>query len=341
MANRYKVANRFCSITTIAFSSFVTFIGFSGHANINTWALALFDVTFKADAITATMNLMIFLLFLVSIIQLAFSFQRRETDSEKAVVSLSTFINEIDDIESVANDDVTPDAGDLIREKYAVLQTCIPANSDRDYRKAKGIISSKNAIGGVSEHLIERNLSKKFDSIIRGSIHTKDLLEVIRSEKTKDLYLCGGQVRNAIWDSLSGHVSNFSGDDVDVIYYDDKDISEQAETAVAERLKEKRPNLRWTVKNQARMAAHNGDNKYSNIKEAILAFPDTSSAIAIKLNAFGSLCMIAPYGLRPLFSMIVTPTPHIIKCGNLERYSKRIMEKRWSERWSNLQIVDL
>ncbi|PLC63479.1 hypothetical protein B9P82_13400 [Citrobacter sp. L55] len=64
----------------------------------------------------------------------------------------------------------------------------------------------------------------------------------------------------------------------------------------------------WSVKNQARMHQRNGDYPYTSTRNALLHWPETATAIAVRLGKEG-LDITAPYGLSDLFELRLRPTP--------------------------------
>ena len=96
------------------------------------------------------------------------------------------------------------------------------------------------------------------------------------------------------------------------------------------------PSVNWSVKNQARMHIRNGNLPYKNCYEAISYWPETATAIAIKLNSDNQIEHIAPYGLNDLFNLVVQPTPNF----DLITYRSRIANKGWKHTWEKLVIEE-
>lgn len=61
-----------------------------------------------------------------------------------------------------------------------------------------------------------------------------------------------GIVRALVWDHLSRQ-RRTTLDDVDVLYFDKNDCAEDQEKVLERRLLNAMPDVRWSVKNQARM----------------------------------------------------------------------------------------
>src|SRR5690625_4521935 len=85
-----------------------------------------------------------------------------------------------------------------------------------------------------------------------------DVLTHVKALNLPDWWVCAGFVRSKIWDVIH----NFSGrtdlPDVDVIYYDTRNISIEKEKELERQLKLSNAQVPWSVKNQARMHLENG-----------------------------------------------------------------------------------
>ena len=71
-----------------------------------------------------------------------------------------------------------------------------------------------------------------------------------------------------------------------------------------------------------------------NCEDAISYWPETATAVAIRLNTKNELECIAPHGLSDLFTLVVQPTINF----NHNIYKNRMAEKKWQQRWPLLQI---
>jgi len=331
---KYHSINTIQMFISVIVSSLITFIGFAGFNRVKSYVDIFFDM--NLNSIELFFNAVIFLLFINTMLQLVFQIQRKETDCEKAVLQLATFINDIDDNISDGISEIK--SLSYFEERYTLLSSSIPANSDREYKKAVAAIPREKNIIENAGFLSETFLREQLTQIIMDSEHLVNILNCIKNT-SNDLYLCGGQIRNAIWDYLCKTKSDFRKEDVDVIFYDSTDSITHSEDQYLKKLITINNELKWTVKNQARMSEQNEDDKYDNLICAIYASPDTCSAIAIRLINKNDLEIIAPYGLRDLFSLYVVPSKHIIETNKAYRYESRIKAKKWFERWSDLRII--
>lgn len=158
-------------------------------------------------------------------------------------------------------------------------------------------------------------------------------LEIVRSLGLNDCWIGAGFVRNKIWDVKHGK-NRSQLNDLDVIYFDKTRNSENDDLVIENRLSEMAPGINWSVKNQARMHVKNSHLPYEDCCDALTWWPETATAVAVRLSDKGQIEYIAPYGLEDLFQLVVRPTPK----ADLEIYSIRIKQKQWEKRWELLVI---
>ncbi|RKF02944.1 hypothetical protein C8N26_2316 [Tenacibaculum lutimaris] len=170
-------------------------------------------------------------------------------------------------------------------------------------------------------------------TIIKSDTWMLSILEAVRSLHLHDCWIGAGFVRNKIWD-YKHNSKRTSLNDIDVIYFDESDITKIRELAFKEQLKTMNPTVNWSVKNQARMHLRNGHSPYKNCYKAISYWPETATAIAVHLNTNNQIEFIAPHGLDDLFNLVVKPTPNF----DLTTYRNRITYKGWKDAWEKLVI---
>lgn len=66
----YRRINNLQNFVTVIVSAFITFIGFSGTESIQQYIVLLSDVTVSLDSIQLIYNLLVFILFIVTIFHL-------------------------------------------------------------------------------------------------------------------------------------------------------------------------------------------------------------------------------------------------------------------------------
>lgn len=179
-------------------------------------------------------------------------------------------------------------------------------------------------------------LPKTLAALLRADRLRMRLLLVVEALELPDCWIGAGFVRAAVWDHLHGRPPSALGDDVDVVWFDHARASARIDQAIEAQLRGEESSARWSVKNQARMHVRNGDGPYASTEEAVRRWPETATAVAVRLSC-DEIEVLAPYGLTDLFSMTVRPTPAFI--GNkLPIFQQRVTEKRWFDRWPLLSL---
>jgi uncharacterized protein len=164
-------------------------------------------------------------------------------------------------------------------------------------------------------------------------------MEVLRAARTLDLpqWLIGaGFVRNLVWDHLHGYEKPTPLSDIDVAYFDPTNLSETAEKEYETKLK-KIINESWSVKNQARMAKiDHFHREYTSTKDAISHWPETATAIGVRIDNNDNIELVAPYGTDDLLSLTLRMTPSFPS--GRKYFLKRIDKKCWLVKWPRLKI---
>ncbi|MFC0562475.1 nucleotidyltransferase family protein [Halalkalibacter alkalisediminis] len=138
------------------------------------------------------------------------------------------------------------------------------------------------------------------------------MMNILRAVKTLDLpdwWICAGFVRSKIWDVLHDYRKRTPIKDIDVIYFDLSDQKEKTEKEFEKKLHSLMPTIPWSVKNQARMHVINKLPPYSSSTDGIAHFPETATALGVKLGEDGLLKLTTPWGLHDAIHLDVKPTP--------------------------------
>jgi hypothetical protein len=165
------------------------------------------------------------------------------------------------------------------------------------------------------------------------------VLRTLRDVLGDAYYASGGFVRNKLWDLLHGFSVATPLDDVDIVYFNPLNTSASNDHNLEARLIAAAPDVPWSVKNQARMHVLTDDEPYKSLDDALWKWPETATAVAVRLDLNGNLLLVAPHGLTDLVDLVVRPTPHF--CLHPERYEQRLRTKNWSRTWPKLQVTHL
>lgn len=166
-----------------------------------------------------------------------------------------------------------------------------------------------------------------------------DILDAAQKLELPDWWICAGFVRSKIWDALHGFEERTALPDVDVIYFDSTNLLESEEKKFETQLKCIAPNIPWSVKNQARMHVKNNFPPYLSAVDGIANFPETATALGIKLDEYRNVVLAAPYGIGDALNLEVKPTPPFMDNKVLASiYKERVLKKNWISIWHKLKI---
>ncbi|MGN7388135.1 nucleotidyltransferase family protein [Sporosarcina sp. SAFN-015] len=179
------------------------------------------------------------------------------------------------------------------------------------------------------------------EDVIRLVSEDKWMMDILRSAQSLNLpdwWVCAGFVRSKIWDVLHEFNERTPLPDIDVIYFDPSNIDEEIEKNYENILKRHLPAIPWSVKNQARMHTVNNDLPYSSSTEAIAKFPETATALGVKLED-GKVVLTAPHGIEDAVSFHIRPTPYFRETEErMKYYYQRISKKNWKSVWHKVEI---
>jgi hypothetical protein len=199
------------------------------------------------------------------------------------------------------------------------------------------------------------------------------ILSIVHARRLPDCWVGAGFVRNAVWDALAGRSPAPLAEDIDVVWFDAARGDAASDRRIERDFAAMDPSLRWSVKNQHRMHIRNADAPYRSCEDALRHWPETATAVAVRLADAGRIEILAPFGLHDLLAGIVRPTPAFAFDAGVRRagqaaataaaataaaataavstaaastasdkravFEARWREKRWLERWPFLRVV--
>lgn len=153
-------------------------------------------------------------------------------------------------------------------------------------------------------------------------------------------WLAAGAIAQTVWNLAHQRAPHADIKDIDLVYFDDSDLSADSESGHEARIRRLFADLDvvFDVKNEARVHLWYGEKfgqpiaPYGSIEEAIATFPTTATAIGVRPGRPG-LDICAPFGLDDLLGLVVRP--------NKVQITRAIYEAkiaRWRECWPNLKI---
>ena len=159
--------------------------------------------------------------------------------------------------------------------------------------------------------------------------------------KLNNWYIAAGVIPTVFWNHiLSNDPENYLND-IDIVYYDNNDLTELAEREAEQQLRDTFSDIehKIDVKNQARVHQWYKDKRGNQISqytstEAGIDMWISVTAIGVRTEKNGYK-IYAPYGLDDLFSMHVKPNRRIISA---ERYNKKI--NKWKKQWPEITVQE-
>lgn len=167
------------------------------------------------------------------------------------------------------------------------------------------------------------------------------VLENSQSLQIPNWCIGAGCLAQTIWNLKAGNPTDQNIKDIDWVYFDDQDLSEEGERENEARVQEHFSdiNLKFDVKNQARVHLWYANKfgyeipPYSSVEAAISTWPTTATTVAIS-NLNGKTRLIAPFGIEDLMSYTVRPNKAQI---TEEIYLLKVV--RWKKYWPFLKIL--
>lgn len=156
-------------------------------------------------------------------------------------------------------------------------------------------------------------------------------------------FLSAGVIRNFVWSVLHDQDYDIAQIEIDVIFYDAQDELAIKEQNLEGYLKKKFPKNEWDVVNQAFVHTwyETEDGKsiapLQSIHHALSLWPETATAVAIRLLDNDDFEVIAPLGLEDLFELKLRWNDRLVSHAV---FLERVRYKRFLERWRQLQLID-
>lgn len=158
------------------------------------------------------------------------------------------------------------------------------------------------------------------EEIIRSDPLLMQVLEGLRALAFNDWLLVAGAVYNSVWNHLTGRPGLNGINDIDVFYFDDRDLSYEAEDEVIKRAEKRFADMPIPVqvRNQARVHLwfeqkfNQPFSPLTSSVEMLSRYASKTHAVAVKLDGADKMTIFAPFGLDPIFSFRVVPN-HVLQ----------------------------
>lgn len=188
---------------------------------------------------------------------------------------------------------------------------------------------------------------RRFETIIRGDPDLMQLLASIRGVRLAQWRLVAGCLYQTVWNVLTGRDRGTGIKDYDLIYFDDSDLSWEAEDRVIRAVAAATRGCVGPVevRNQARVhlwfEARFGTAypQLYSADEAIRRYASIVHAIGVRLEYDDRLDVVAPFGLDDLFSMVIRPNyalenavSHMRKARRAQAIWPEVIVVPWNEK---------
>jgi uncharacterized protein len=170
------------------------------------------------------------------------------------------------------------------------------------------------------------------------------VLATVREAGPPDGWVGAGAVRDLVWSQMYG--SGFDpGEvhDVDVAYFDPGDLSRDRDDQATRRLLEAWPQVPWQARNQAAVhtwypAKFGGDpvEPLLSIADAVATWPETATAVVLRLGPAGEIQLCAPLGLDDLLAGVWRRNPRRV---SLQVSLARLARHQPAQRWPAFTVI--
>lgn len=181
------------------------------------------------------------------------------------------------------------------------------------------------------------DLLAELQTLIASDDQRMRVLCIVRGLGLPDCWVAAGFVRNCVWDQLHQRAPSPLPRDIDVIWFDPDQPDATRDAGLEAALRDRDGTLAWSVKNQARMHARNADQPYRSATDAMRYWPETATAVGVRVGPRGEIEVAAPLGLGDLFGLIVRPTERFV-ADKHPVYLERIRSRNWERQWPGLRI---
>lgn len=191
------------------------------------------------------------------------------------------------------------------------------------------------------EEILDRDLHAELRSTLFASPLLRPIIDGWDKLALPDCWLVAGSIAQTVWNRRFGLSPTHGISDIDIVYFDPHDLTEQEEARHAARIQVEFSDLPvWIdVKNEARVHRWYETKfgfpiaPYTSTADAISTFPTTATTIGLKC-VDGSLLFEAPFGIGDLMKGIVRPNKALITREIYERKTRR-----WIAAWPDLSVV--
>jgi hypothetical protein len=160
------------------------------------------------------------------------------------------------------------------------------------------------------------------------------VLRAVRDVDPPDWLVGGGVLRDLVWDRLHDRVAPSRSRDVDLAFFDPRRLDAGRDAEVERALVARLPGVPWDAKNQA--AVHRWYGRVfgaevpplASAADGVGTWPETATAVAVRLLDGDELRVVAPCGLEDLFALVCRRNPSSGERGPLPAPAARQARRR-------------
>ena len=188
---------------------------------------------------------------------------------------------------------------------------------------------------------IDSKTRERFLNIIQENAAVLEVLNTAGKFKLPNWFVGAGCIAQTVWNKFHGFDLNQNITDIDLVYFDDTDLSFEAEDKIIALVKDTFSHfpIDIDVKNQARVHLWYGKHfgydiePYISIHDALKSWPTTATSIGIRKEQ-DNYQVFAPFGLEDLLGMVVRANKVQI---TEEIYKSKV--DRWTRCWPKLKVT--
>ena len=187
--------------------------------------------------------------------------------------------------------------------------------------------------------MVRSSLEERLRSLLLDDAWFVEVLRAARRVHPPQWVVGAGVIRDVVWDRLESRERGPSKD-LDLAFFDPEDLSPERDAQVELALEHDLP-MPWDAKNQAAVhlwyEARFGHpiDPIVSITDAISRWPETATAVAVRLEANDRLTVVAPLGLDDLFGLVLRRNPRQVSAAYFE---ERLARQRPIERWPHVRV---
>lgn len=182
-------------------------------------------------------------------------------------------------------------------------------------------------------------MTEQFKEILLQNEVIKEILRKAPALEMKDWYLVAGCLAQTVWNHKHIYPLNYGISDYDLVYFDDSDLSYEAEDKYIKKGKKLFGDIPVEIRNQARVhlwyEKHFGYpiDPHLSTEDAIIRYPTTATSVGVRVED-DEFKIFAPYGLDDLMYLIVRANKVKI---TEEIYNKKV--EKWTKLWPMLKVI--